>query len=147
MLVHTVVGQNSGAITITIQATFNGQPSPQTDNVDRSKIAAFGDPKVNIAGTFTDPNNNQFTFSFPQTEQFVGVTTELSSYTAQFMVNLPTITAPGQVPVTQGPLVCLTPNPAEAATAYVSVITSRISQAMMNLRQQMLLPTIPDSTV
>ena len=57
MDVHPVVGQNSGVITVTIQTFFNGQPSAGQDSTDKALIAAFGDPLVNIAGTFTDPNN------------------------------------------------------------------------------------------
>ncbi len=147
MLVHSIVGQNNGMITVTIQCSFNGSPSPQQDSVDVQKIGAFGDPDVNIAGNFTDPNNNQFTFQFPLTEFWVGVTTELSSQTARFYVALPSTTAPGQVPPVQGPLDCITPNPSEAETAWVAVITSRIQQTMMALRLKMLTPSIPDTIV
>jgi hypothetical protein len=146
MLVHTVIGQNSGIISVVIQAIFNSQPSAQQDSIDKAKIGAFGDPKVNIAGNFTDPNNNQFVFQFPTTELYVGITTELSSQTARFYTALPNAPA-GQAPPTQGPLDCITPNPSEAAQAWVSVITSRISQAMAALRLQMLLPVIPDTIV
>jgi hypothetical protein len=147
MLVHSIVGQNQGMITVTIQASFNGQPSPQQDATDTQKIGAFGDPQINIAGSFTDPSNNQFTFQFPQTEQWVGVTTELSSCQARFYIALPATTAPGQQIPVQGPLDCITPNPSEAATAWVAVITSRIQQAMMALRLKMLTPVIPDTIV
>src|SRR5271170_7239842 len=126
MFIHTIIGQNNGIITVVMQASFNGQPSPQQDATDQAKISAFGDPPINIAGSFTDPNNNQFTFQFPQTELWVGVTSELSSQTARFYVALPSTTVPGQVPPIQGPLDCITPNPSEAAAAWVSVITSRI---------------------
>jgi hypothetical protein len=144
MLIHTIIGQNQGIISVTVQCSFNGQPSPQQDAIDKSKISAFGDPPINIAGNFTDPNNNQFTFQFPTTELWVGVTTQLSSQTARFYVALPATTVPGQCPPVQGPLDCITPNPSEAADAWVDVIQSRISQAMLALRLQMLVPVIPD---
>ncbi len=147
MLVHTIVTQTAGIIQVVIQCSFNGNPSPQQDATDKAKIGAFGDPDINIAGSFTDPNNNQFTFQFPTTELWVGVTTELSSQTARFYVALPNTTAPGQVPPVQGPMDCITNNPSEAAQAWVTVVTSRISQAMMNLRQQTLPPVIPDTVV
>lgn len=147
MLVHAIVGQNNGFITVTIQCSFNGQPSPQQDAIDTQKIGAFGDPKINIGGNFTDPNNNQFTFQFPETENWVGITTELSSVQARFYVALPATTAPGQQVPVQGAMDCITPNPSEAATAWVSVITSRIVQAMLALRLKMLTPVIPDSIV
>jgi hypothetical protein len=147
MLVHAIVGQNQGMITVTIQCSFNGQPSPQQDAIDSQKIGAFGDPKINIAGSFIDPNNNTFTFQFPETENWQGITTTLSSNTARFYVALPATTAPGQQVPVQGPLDCITPNPSEAATAWVSVITSRITQAMLALRLKMLTPVIPDTIV
>jgi hypothetical protein len=147
MLVHTIIGQNNGIITVVMQASFNGQPSQQQDQTDTAKIGAFGDPPINIAGSFTDPNNNQFTFQFPLTEDWVGVTTELSSQTARFYVALPATTVPGQVPPVQGPLDCITPNPSEAAAAWVNVITGRIKQAMQQLRMQQLVPVIPDTIV
>lgn len=147
MLVHTIVTQANGVISVVMQCSFNGQPSPQQDIADKQKIGAFGDPDVNIAGSFTDPNNNQFTFQFPTTELWVGVTSELSSHTARFYVALPATTVPGQVPPIQGPLDCITPNPSEAASAWVEVVTGRIQQAMQNLRLQQLTPTIADTIV
>lgn len=147
MLVHTVIGQNNGVISVKIQCTFNNQPSQQQDQLDRQKIAAFGDPVVNIAGSFTDPSNNQFTFQFPTTELFLGVTTQLGSQQANFYIALPPPTSPGQQPPTQGPLDCITPNPSEAAEAWVAVVTNRIQQAMQSLRQQQLVPVISDTIV
>ena len=146
MKLHTVTTQAYGIISVTIQASFVGD---MTDANDKALIAAFGDPEVNIAGTFTDPNNTIFTFQFPTTENYVGVTTQLSSQQAQFMLALPTAVNPNQynlAPV-QGPMACITTNPSEAAAAWVNVVTSRIIAAFSALRGKTLVPTIPDVTV
>jgi hypothetical protein len=54
MKVHTIVSQANGIISVTLQAMFIGD---STDATDKALMAAFGDPEVNIAGSFTDPNN------------------------------------------------------------------------------------------
>src|SRR5271169_371978 len=148
MQVKAIVSQSNGIISVTLQALFVGDP---TDASDKAKIAAFGDPQVNIAGSFADPNNPSFTFQFPLTEQYVGVTTQMSSYTARFMEALPSQSNPNQPAPIQGPLDCITTNPSEAAQAWANILmmpgTGRIAQAMMQLRSQMLVPTIPDTTV
>lgn len=148
MKVHAVVSQSNGIISVTLQALFVGDPS---DATDKAKIAAFGDPQVNIAGSFSDPNNPSFTFQFPTTELWVGVTTQMSSQTARFMEALPGPQNPNQPAPVQGPLDCVTNNPSEAATAWANIlmapVTGRIAQAMQQLRSQSLVPTIPDTTV
>lgn len=148
MQVKAIVSQSNGVISVTLQALFVGDP---TDATDKAKIAAFGDPVVQIAGNFVDPNNPSFTFAFPTTELWVGVTTQLSSYTARFMEALPGPQNPNQPAPIQGPLDCVTINPSEAAQAWANVLmmpgTGRIAQAMMQLRSQMLVPTIASTTV
>ena len=148
MKIHAIVSQSNGIISVTLQALFVGDP---TDQTDKQKIAAFGDPVVNIAGTFVDPNNPSFTFQFPTTELWVGITTQMSSQTARFMEALPAPVNPNQPAPIQGPMDCVTINPSEAATAWANVLmapgTGRIAQAMMQLRSNTLVPTIPDTTV
>jgi hypothetical protein len=148
MQIKAIVTQANGIISVILQALFVGDP---TDATDKAKIAAFGDPQVNIAGTFTDPNNLSFTFAFPTTEMWVGVTTQLSSLTARFMEALPNQGNPNQPAPVQGALDCVTQNPSEAATAWANILmapgTGRIAQAMMQLRSQILVPTIPPTTV
>src|SRR5271154_4734 len=148
MKLNAVVSQSNGIISVTIQALFVGDP---TDASDKAKIAAFGDPVVQIAGNFSDPQNPTFTFQFPTTELWVGITTQLSSYTAPFMESLPGPQNPNQPAPIQGPLDCITINPSEAATAWANILmmpgTGRIAQAMMQLRAMMLVPTIPPTTV
>lgn len=148
MKINAVVSQSNGIISITLQALFVGD---QTDSTDKAKIAAFGDPVVNIAGNFVDPNNPSFTFAFPTTELWVGVTTQMSSYTARFMEALPGPGNPNQPAPIQGPLDCVTINPSEAATAWANILmmpgSGRIAQAMMQLRSMMTVPAIPSTTV
>jgi hypothetical protein len=148
MQVKAIVSQSNGVISVTLQALFVGDP---TDQSDKAKIAAFGDPVVNIAGSFVDPSNPSFTFAFPTTELWVGVTTQMSSYTARFMEALPGAQNPNMPAPVQGPLDCVTQNPSEAAQAWANILmapgTGRISQAMMQLRSNMLVPTIPPTTV
>ena len=148
MKLTAIVSQSNGIISVTIQPTFVGDP---TDATDKAKIAAFGDPVVQIAGNFVDPNNPSFTFQFPLSELWVGITTQLSSQTARFMEALPSQVNPNQPAPIQGPLDCITTNPSEAAQAWANVLmapgTGRIAQSMMQLRSQMLVPTIPPTTV
>jgi hypothetical protein len=148
MRLNAIVSQANGIISVTIQALFVGDP---TDATDKAKIAAFGDPVVQIAGNFSDPSNPSFTFQFPLTELWVGITTQLSSQTARFMEALPSPQNPNQPAPIQGPLDCVTQNPSEAATAWANILmmpgTGRIAQAMMELRSMMLVPTIPSTTV
>src|SRR5208282_1250950 len=148
MQVKAIVSQSNGIISVTLQALFVGDP---TDATDKAKIAAFGDPVVNIAGNFVDPNNPQFTFAFPTTELWVGITTQMSSYTAQFMEALPGPQNPNQPAPIQGPLDCVTINPSEAAQAWANILmmpgSGRIAQSMAILRAQMLVPVINPTTI
>jgi hypothetical protein len=144
MRVTPVITQANGIISMNIQCTFVGD---MTDANDKALIAAFGDPEVNIAGNFTDPNNPSFTFQFPTTQNYVGITTQLSSQTARFMLALPGAQNPNQPAPIQGPMDCITINPSEAAQAWFNIIASSIRQVMNSLRGQSLVPTINPVTV
>jgi len=143
MKLHTNVTQANGIISLVIQPSFVGD---MTDSIDKQLIAAFGDPQVNIAGSFTDPSDSTFTFQFPTTELYVGVTTQLSSQIVQFMLALPS-GPPNQPAPNQGALACITPNPSRAATVWQTVVVNRITLAMQALRSKTLVPSIPDVTV
>ena len=148
MKVHAIVTQANGIISIQLQCLFVGDP---TDTSDKQKIAAFGDPQINIAGNFNDPNNPSFTFAFPLTEQWVGITTQLSSFIVRFMEALPGPQNPNIPAPIQGPLDCVTNNPSEACQAWANIMmtagTGRIAQAMAILLSQVVVPTISDTTV
>ena len=148
MQVKAIVSQSNGIISVQLQALFVGD---QTDMSDKQKIAAFGDPVVNMAGNFADPSNPTFTFQFPTTELWVGITTQMSSVIARFMEALPSNVNPNQPTPVQGPMDCVTINPSEAATAWANILmqpgTGRIAQSMMQLRSNTLVPGIPPSTI
>lgn len=144
MKVTPTVTQANGIITVKLTATFVGDP---TDDSDKALIAAFGDPQVNLAGTFQDPNNPAFRFLFPTTDQIVGITTQMLSFPVRFMLALPGPQNPNQPAPIQGPLDCVTQNPSEAATAWYNVMVQRITQSMNILRQKTLVPTLVPVTI
>ncbi len=144
MKVTPTVTQANGIIQIKLQATFVGDP---TDSNDKALIAAFGDPQVNLAGTFQDPNNPAFTFLFPTTDLIVGITTQMQNNPARFMMALPGPQNPNQPAPIQGAMDCVTQNPSEACEAYYNVMIQRITQSMNILRQKMLVPTLLPATI
>lgn len=151
MLIHPVVQHLGGTVTVTLQASFVGGQTGATgatDDSDKARIAAYGDPRVNLGGTFVDPTDALFTFQMGSQENLRGVTTEMMSYPAHFMTQLP-ITPAGSTPSVLGPLDCITSNPVKAATAWSAVMADRIGQAMTVLRAKTppQLSTLPDSTV
>jgi hypothetical protein len=144
MKITPTVTQANGIIKVKLNATFVGDP---TDQNDTALIAAFGDPQVNLAGTFQDPLNPAFTFLFPTSELLVGITTQMGTRPARFMLALPGPQNPNQPAPIQGELDCVTINPSEAAEAWYSVMITRIEQSMAILRQKMLVPTLTPTTV
>ena len=144
MKIHAVVTQANGIISERLQALFVGD---STDETDKQQIAAFGDPQINLAGSFVDPQDTTFTFQMPTTEKYVGLTTQMTSNTVRFMKALPSPSNPNQQAPIQGELDVISPDPGRAATVWHDVILSRIGQAMTALRNQTTVPTIPDVTV
>ena len=144
MLIHPLVQQLNSIVSVTLQATFMGDA---TDSTDKQRIAAYGDPKVNMGGVFVDPNST-FTFSLMAAEYWKGITTELSVNTVKFMTQLPAPVA-GQPTPKQGPLDCLTSDPVLAATIWTSVMQTNCAAAMANLRAKTppQLTSLPDATV
>lgn len=51
MKIHPVVQHLNGAVTVALQASFVGD---NTDTTDKQRIGAYGDPLVNLVGTFSD---------------------------------------------------------------------------------------------
>jgi hypothetical protein len=148
-----------------MQALFVGDP---TDASDKQKIAAFGDPLVNMAGrVLADPNNPGFSFGFQTNDLMVGITTQLQNNRARFLTQLPPqkplYSQHGQPstwyahdrencqPLPQLlPLDCVALNDAaqnEAVTSWVTIMVTRIQAAMQILRNQVILPNIPYTTV
>jgi hypothetical protein len=168
MRVANNLTQSNGVIQVVLSATFVGDTN---DPSDKQKIAAFGDPLVNLAGKLlTDPNNPSFTFGFQTNELNAGLTTQMQNFTARFLTQLPPVHAahPGQpMPPSWfeqnrhrehhehgvsllGPLDCIVADEAaqnEAAGAWVAIMIARITAQMGILRSQLILPTIPAATV
>lgn len=144
MKIQAAVSQANGIITLRIQALFVGDA---TDANDKALIAAFGDPEINLAGSFTDPNNPAFTFQFPSTQNYVGITTQMSGVPANFMLALPQQGNPNMPAPIQGSMDCITINPSEAAVAWFNIMVGAIRQAMMLLRSRILVPAISPVTV
>lgn len=144
MLIHPVVQQLNSIVNVTLQASFPGDP---TDPTDKQRIAAYGDPKVNMGGLFTDPSSS-FTFSMLASEYWKGITTELASCPAKFMTQLP-VAVTGQPAPKQGPLDCITSDPVQAATVWASQMQLICSSAMQTLRLKTppQLTSLPDATV
>jgi hypothetical protein len=169
LVIHPQVTQLNGIVSVTLTAAFEGDGS---DVTDKMRISAYGDPKVNLGGQYTDPANTEYIFSFPATELYVGITTQLQNYTARFMTALPLApqgrhtTAPGfnppydrfnncggsnygNYPYQQGQLDCITTNPVEAATVWAAAIQTACLAAMTTLRTYTppQLNSLPDSTI
>jgi hypothetical protein len=168
MRVSNTITPSNGVILVTMSATFVGDP---TDPSDKQKIAAFGDPIINMSGrVLVDPNNPSFTFGFQSDQLNVGLTTTMQNYTAQFLTGLPPVPAPppGQPVVPNwfdthrhrdyreagvpllGPLSSVVANEAsqnEAAQAWIGIMVSRIQAAMAILRSQTIVGQVPPTTV
>jgi hypothetical protein len=157
MQIHPQVTEQNGIISVTMQALFTGA---DTDATDRALILALGDPQVNLGGSYTDPNNTSFTFTFPAAELFVGITTQMSGVTARFMTVLPAaqVPLPGEpqypgwsqrvpLPPERGPLDCITQNPTEAATVWAAAIQTKVQTAMTTLREQSATTSLPNATI
>ena len=146
MKVNPVVTQSSGVISVSLQALFVGDAS---DATDKAKIAALGDPQISLVGngTFTDPNNTAFTFTFPTSEYYVGLTTQMSGLQVRFMLALPQVGSPNQCAPVQGSLDCITTNPSDAAQVWYAAMVASITAAMQALRNQQLVPTLSPATV
>jgi hypothetical protein len=146
MRIHPVVTQANGIISVKLQASFVGDTN---DAAYQTRIAAFGDPEINIAGTFvddTDTNNPKFSFQMPTTEKYVGVTTELSADTVRFMSALPA-GAPGYSNPIQGPLDVVTNDPGRALQVWYNTVVNRIQGAMTALLLKTMTPSLSDTTV
>jgi len=140
MQIHPIVQHLNSVVSVTLQAMYVGDVNDETD---KARIAAYGDPKVNLAGTFVDPVGGEFTFTFPISEYSKGITTELAATPVRFMTQLPVGVG------TQLPTDCITSDPVAAATAWVTVMESRIGIKMDLLRAKtpIQLTLLPDATV
>ena len=158
MEINPVVTQANGVISIQLQALFVGDP---TDANDKALIAAFGDPQISLvgSGTFTDNTTMPpFVFTFPTSELFVGITTQMQSKRTRFMLALPSqggphtgagssLYNPNQGAPRQGELDCITTNPSRAAQVWYDAMIAEITTAMTALRLQTIVPALPPTTI
>jgi len=157
MRIHPSVVHQNGIVSVTIRASFIGD---STDITDQQRIQAYGDPTVNLGGLFTDPADSTFNFTFPASELYTGVTTDMQNHTARFMKVQPqaqptalsyTIYQPVPQfnPFGPGNLDCVISDPVRAATIWAAAIDTRIQALMVTLRAKSpaQLVTLPDATV
>ena len=144
MRIHPTINHIGGAVTVSLQAQFVGDA---TDTGDATKIKAYGDPKVDLGGSFTDPGDGTFAFSLGAASLMVGITQEMHNSTVQFLVALPKA-EPGKPLPAQGPLQVITPDPVRAAQVWKNAVVARIGTSMTTLRAlPSPLTTLPDSTI
>lgn len=117
-------------MSVTLQSSFVGDTD---DTTDKQRIAAYGDPLVNMAGTFVDPDDSSYSFSLGSQEVYRGITTQMLLYPVRFMTKLPETTL-GQPPSVLGPLDAIVADPVRAATVWSAVMSDRILLAMTTLR-------------
>jgi hypothetical protein len=123
-----------------IVALFTNYPPTTTHG---GAITATGGT-ASAASTDTDPVDfaggaasyqASFSFNFPASDLFVGVTTQLGGYTARFMTQLPP-PAFGIPAAVAGSLDCVTSDTKRAAQFWINSIESRIGDLMTALRQR-----------
>ena len=145
MKIHPQVTHLNGVITVTLVPQFIGA---DTDADDAARISAYGDPQINLGGSFSDGAPTPFTFVTGHPEVWVGLMQQMQYRPARFMTQLPTPQAGEPAPV-QGPLDVITNDPVRAATTYATTVQARIAAAMTALRARtpVKLTTLPDLTV
>lgn len=145
MKIHPEITHLQGIVSVSLKAQFVGDVA---DDDDRRRIAAYGDPLVNLGGQFTGLGDPAPIYATGAPEVWVGLTQEMPKRTVRFMSKLPD-PAPGLPTPTQGPLDVITSDPVGGATVYVAAIQARIASAMTTLRGKtpVQLTFLPDTTV
>ena len=153
MKIHPQPAQLNGIISLVLTAQFVGD---STDANDQALIQAYGDPVVDLGGSFTNGQAvGPFTFNTTAPSVPVGLTTQMQSKEIRFMTQLPQV-QPGPhglrgglgAPSEARPLDIITPNPSLAATVYTASVQARIASVMAALRAKTApLVTLPDATV
>lgn len=135
-----------GIVTVAVACNFAGNP---LDSDDRARIQAYGDPLVNLAGTFTDPLDPNFFFQTAATEHYVKLTTEMSGFPGRFMVQPPKARPGERSSFISGPLDVITSDPVRAATIWAAAVQERCNTVIVNLRQKtpVKLTSLPTRTV
>lgn len=145
MKIHPEIVHLNGVVSVVLKPQFLGDP---TDADDRARIAAYGDPKVNMGGQFAGTGDPAPIYTTGAPEVWVALTTEMPSKVVRFMTRLPDAVL-GQPAPAQGPLDVITTDPVAAATVYVAAIQARIASAVgaLRLKSPAKLVSLPDTTV
>jgi hypothetical protein len=145
MKIHPQITHLNGIVSVVFTAQFVGDP---TDASDRDHITAYGDPLVNLGGSFSDgATPTPFTFSTGSPEVWTHLTTEMQGKVVRFMSQIPP--AQNGQSALAGPLDVVTSDPVTAATLYVTAIQARIATVMgqLRLKSPAKLSSLPDSIV
>lgn len=133
--------------TAQIVALFATYGATRANTTDGGVITATGGSSTTATtgGPFTFTGgapaySAAFTFNFPASDLYVGVTTQMQGYTARFMTQLPP-PALGIPAATAGPLDCVTSDPNHAAKYWITTVEARISALMTTWRQKTALAT------
>lgn len=134
----------SGPTRTTAQiVTLFGNFPPTTTNGGVIRAAGGSSATATAGGPFTFSGGapaftQAFSFQFPASDLYVGVTTQLQGFTARFMTQLPP--PPLGIPATvAGPLDCVTSDPQHAAKYWITTLEGRIASLMTALRQRTVL--------
>jgi hypothetical protein len=145
LILHPTVTHQNSIVSLQLTPKFTGDV---TDATDQQRIGAYGDPLINLGGTFADPLDGTFTFSTTSSDYYAKLTTELPSKAVRFFKSLPQSTS-SQTITQLAPLDIITSDPVRAAGVYNGLIGNRVQAAMTTLRAltPVALTTLPDKTV
>ena len=140
MKIHPQITHLNSVVTVTLVPQFIGD---LTDDEDRLRISSYGDPLINLGGTFSDgATPAPFVIQTTAPEIWVGLISGLQNKPVRFMSQITS----GQL---QGALDVVTSDPVRAAQIYVPAIQARIAAVMsaLRLKSPTKLTTLSDSTV
>lgn len=142
---HPEVTHLDGVVSVKLTASFDGAP---TDIDDQARIQAYGDPRVNMGGTFSDPADPTFQFVTGAPEVWAKITSEMPGRVAKFMKNLPVVD-PGKQAPAQSPLDVVTNDPVRAARVWAAAVQARIASVVGTLRTLTppRLTSLPDTSI
>jgi hypothetical protein len=141
-----IVTHLDGIVTVAMDLRFVGNT---LDSDDQARVQAYGDPLVNLAGTFTDPADPTFFFSTAANELWVKMTQEMRGFPGRFMVVMPNPRPGERATFAPGPLDVITIDPVRAAGLWATAIQDRCNTAIsaLRLKTPVKLTSLPTRTV
>lgn len=135
-----------GIVTVAMDLRFVGNA---LDSDDQARIQAYGDPLVNLAGTFTDPTDPNFFFTTAAGEHWVKLTQEMRGFPGRFMVIVPKPRPGERATFSTGPLDVITSDPVRAAGIWATIIQDRCNTVIsaLRLKTPVKLTSLPTRTV